>query len=94
MSEKLLSSKNPQNEDPAEVEDLKQSILRQLRVNLARSKDRASNQEVWTAVCLAVREKIMEQYMKTQNAHLAVDARRVHYLSLEYLMGRLLNANL
>ena len=32
--------------------------------------------------------------MKTQNAHVEKDARRIHYLSLEYLMGRLLNANL
>ena len=36
----------------------------------------------------------MEQYIQTQKAHLDADSRRVHYLSLEYLMGRLLNANL
>jgi starch phosphorylase len=76
------------------VEDLKASILRQLQLNLARSAKSASSQEVWTAVCLAVRERIMERYMKTQQTHLESDVRRVHYLSLEYLMGRLLNSNL
>ena len=76
------------------VEDLKASILRQLQLNLARSAKSASAQEVWTAVCLAVRERIMERYMKTQQTHLESDVRRVHYLSLEYLMGRLLNSNL
>ena len=76
------------------VEDLKSSILRQLQVNLARSAKSASSQEVWTAVCLAVRERIMDRYMKTQQTHLESDVRRVHYLSLEYLMGRLLNSNL
>ena len=80
--------------DPSLVEDLKVSILRQLRLNLARSADGASQQEMWTAVCLAVRERVMEQYIKTQKAHLDSDARRIHYLSLEYLMGRLLNSNL
>ena len=80
--------------DPQLVEDLKESIVRQLRLNLARNSESASSQEVWTAVCLAVRERIMERYMKTQNAHVEKDARRIHYLSLEYLMGRLLNANL
>jgi starch phosphorylase len=77
-----------------QVQDLKESVLRQLRLTLARSKDVASKQEVWTAVCLAVRETIMERYMQTQKAHLQSDARRIHYLSLEYLMGRLLNSNL
>jgi len=76
------------------VEDLKAAILRQLQLNLARSAKSASSQEVWTAVCLAVRERIMERYMKTQQTHLESDVRRVHYLSLEYLMGRLLNSNL
>lgn len=84
----------PKSSDTTLVEDLKNSIIHQLRLNLARSPESASAQEVWTAVCLAVRERIMERYMKTQKAHLETDARRIHYLSLEYLMGRLLNANL
>ena len=88
------SSPAQESADPQLAEDLKESIIRQLRLNLARNPDTASSQEVWTAVCLAVREKIMERYMKTQKAHLDSDARRIHYLSLEYLMGRLLNANL
>ncbi|HAF58577.1 MAG TPA: hypothetical protein DCL00_03220, partial [Opitutae bacterium] len=60
--------------DPQLVEDLKESIVRQLRLNLARNSESASSQEVWTAVCLAVRERIMERYMKTQNAHVEKDA--------------------
>ncbi len=80
--------------DASEIKDLKESILRQLQLNLARNPEGASKQEVWTAVCLAVREKIMARYMKTQKAHVDADARRIHYLSLEYLMGRLLNSNL
>jgi len=80
--------------DPSTVEELKESILRQLRLNLARNTESASSQEIWTAVCLAVRERIMDRYMKTQKTHVEEDARRIHYLSLEYLMGRLLNSNL
>ena len=79
--------------DPSTVEELKESILRQLRLNLARNTESASSQEIWTAVCLAVRERIMDRYMKTQKTHVEEDARRIHYLSLEYLMGRLLNSN-
>ncbi|MEK9773278.1 MAG: glycogen/starch/alpha-glucan phosphorylase [Opitutae bacterium] len=92
---KDLPKTSPQDcSDPQIVEDLKESIVRQLQLNLARNPDSASAQEVWTAVCLAVRERIMDRYMKTQKAHVENDVRRIHYLSLEYLMGRLLNANL
>jgi len=78
----------------AQVADLKASILYQLRLTLARQLENVSRQELWTAACLAVREQIMEKYIRTQKTHLEKDVRRVHYLSLEYLMGRLLESNL
>ena len=92
------TKKNSQVCPPAnsfdQVADLKASILHQLRLTLARQLENVSRQELWTAVCLAVREQIMEKYIRTQKTHLEQDVRRVHYLSLEYLMGRLLESNL
>jgi len=92
------TKKNSQVCPPAnpsdQVADLKASILHQLRLTLARQLENVSKQELWTAVCLAVREQIMEKYIRTQKTHLKKDVRRVHYLSLEYLMGRLLESNL
>jgi starch phosphorylase len=92
------TQKNSQICPPAnpsdQVADLKASILHQLRLTLARQLENVSKQELWTAVCLAVREQIMEKYIRTQKTHLEKDVRRVHYLSLEYLMGRLLESNL
>ena len=84
----------PSAVDSELVEMLKQSIRNHLRLTLARREDRANPQELWTAVCLAAKEQIMDRYMRTQKAHVDADARRVYYLSLEYLMGRLLNSNL
>ena len=76
------------------VEEMKESIRRQLRLTLARHLDSATPRELWMATCLAVREKIIDRFIETQSAHNNQDARRVYYLSLEYLMGRLLNTNL
>ena len=76
------------------VEEMKESIRRQLRLTLARHLDSATPRELWMATCLAVREKIIDRFIETQSAHNSQDARRVYYLSLEYLMGRLLNTNL
>ena len=76
------------------VEEMKESIRRQLRLTLARHLDNATPRELWMATCLAVREKIIDRFIETQSAHNERDARRVYYFSLEYLMGRLLNSNL
>ena len=82
-------------EKPSElVEEIKTAIQRQLRLTLARHIENATRRELWTATCLAVREKIIDRFIETQATHNKQDVRRVYYLSLEYLMGRLLEANL
>ena len=90
------SSENAQ--DPliadSQVSEMKEAIQRQLRLTLARHLDNATKREIWMATCLAVREKVVDRFIETQATHNHEDARRVYYLSLEYLMGRLLNSNL
>ena len=76
------------------VEEMKTSILHHLRLTLARHLSNATGLELWTAVSLAVRDHIVDRFIETQGAHNEADTRRVYYLSLEYLMGRLLNVNL
>ena len=60
-------------ETAKEFPDLKSSILHQLRLTLARQLENVSAQEVWTAACLAVREQIMDKYIRTQKTHLEQD---------------------
>ncbi len=38
-----------------------------------------------------MRDHLIERWNKTQNYHTDKDAKRVYYLSLEYLMGRSLD---
>jgi starch phosphorylase len=76
------------------VAEIKKAIESQLRLTLARHFDNATKREVWMATCLVVRERIIDRFIETQAAHNQEKTRRVYYLSLEYLMGRLLNVNL
>ena len=46
---------------------------------------------VFLALALTVRDRLMERWKKTLYEHEEQDARRVYYLSLEFLMGRTLN---
>lgn len=75
-------------------ESMKTSISNHLRYTLARHQSSATKDEWWTATCLAVRDRLLERFMKTQEVHHEKKVRRAHYLSLEYLMGRLLVNNL
>jgi len=75
-------------------DSMKTSILNHLRYTLARHPESATNDEWWTATCAAVRDRLLDRFMKTQAVHNKKKVRRAYYLSLEYLMGRLLINNL
>jgi len=76
------------------TEGLKTSILNHLKYTLARDTTTATSRDWWLSTCMAIRDRILERMIATQETHYKEDARRVYYLSLEYLMGRLLNNNL
>ena len=88
------SQSNPVNSGLDINCDLKESILRHLRLTLARHLRNASKREIWMATCYAVRDRVIDRFIETQQKHSESKTRRVYYLSLEYLMGRLLNSNL
>ena len=79
---------------PVSTQDLKASILNHLQTTLARHQQNATADEWWTATCLAVRDHVIARFMKTQAVHHDKKVKRAYYLSLEYLMGRLLPNNL
>ncbi|MFZ4766825.1 MAG: glycogen/starch/alpha-glucan phosphorylase, partial [Roseimicrobium sp.] len=73
---------------------LKQSIRNHLLFTLAHDPSTARRPHWWVATCMAVRDRALAQSFKTMRAHRTSNARRVNYLSMEYLMGRLLENNL
>ena len=69
-------------------------IERHLVSTLARHAGSANPRDWWVAASLAVRDHIHERLIATQAVHNDRNARRVYYLSLEYLLGRLFESNL
>ncbi len=69
-------------------------IERHLVSTLARHAGSATPRDWWVATALAVRDHIHERMIATQGVHNAQNVRRIYYLSLEYLMGRLFGNNL
>ncbi len=79
---------------PADVEYFKKEILANLIRKQAHTPDTATPHDWWTAVCLTTRDMIMEDACEVRRVHTQENVKRVYYLSLEYLMGRLLENNL
>lgn len=76
------------------VNGLKSSILRHLTYSLARDTTTATPRDWWLSVSYSIQDRILERFIHTQAVHNEHDTRRVYYLSLEYLMGRLLENNM
>ena len=77
----------------SESAKLKQAILRHLTYTLARDIHTATTRDWWIATAMAVRESILARLIATQGVHNDQNVRRLYYLSLEYLMGRLTENN-
>jgi starch phosphorylase len=70
---------------------IKESVLRHLQYTLAElPKHVDSNWEPYVSLALAVRDRLIANWIKTQDSYYDQDAKRVYYLSLEFLMGRTL----
>src|SRR4051812_47573867 len=76
------------------VTGLKSLIQTHLKFSLARDAGTASKRDWWLATSKAVQSIIIERMMETQAVHHKKNAKRVYYLSLEFLMGRLFSNSL
>ena len=71
------------------VAGLKALIQSQLKFTLARDPKTASKRDWWLATSKAVQCVVIERLMATQTKHRDQNVKRLYYLSLEFLMGRL-----
>ena len=89
------------NTPPAEDRDdkemsaprLRKSFERHLRRTLARDRYSASDRDRYYALALAVRDQLVERWIATQQLHHRQNVKRVYYLSLEFLIGRMMGNN-
>ncbi len=76
------------------AESMKESILYHLKFSLAHDVQSATKRDWWLATSKAVQERMIERMIATQAVHNQQDVRRIYYLSLEFLMGRLFSNGL
>src|SRR3954463_9724167 len=77
---------------PAEV--LREAIARHIRYTLVRREQNLAPSELLVPVSLAVRDQIVDRMLHTEQRYRRLDAKRLYYLSMEFLMGRILGDTL
>ncbi len=70
------------------------SFASHLEYSLSKDQYTATYYDLYHALALAVRDRLVERWIHTQQSYYARDVKRVYYLSAEYLMGRALINNL
>ncbi len=75
-------------------EAFKKSIIDNVKNQYRRTIDEATPQMVFQAVSYAIKDVIIDNWIATQKAYDEKNAKKVYYLSMEFLMGRALGNNI
>jgi starch phosphorylase len=79
---------------PASPAALRDAILYHARYSVGKPGKELSHADYFTAVALAVRDQLVDRLIETEERYQAAGAKRLYYLSMEFLMGRALRNNL
>jgi starch phosphorylase len=84
----------PNARTAADVDSLRRSFLDHLQFSQGKDEHSATALDRYFSLAYSVRDRMMKQWIQTQQAYYASDAKRIYYLSLEFLMGKALENNL
>ena len=77
-----------------EAADLSCSIREHVTHSLGKHCSEAGNRDVATALSLTLRDRLVDKMLQTRDRYREARAKRMYYLSIEYLLGRCLGNNI
>ncbi|WP_337873020.1 glycogen/starch/alpha-glucan phosphorylase [Ignavibacterium sp.] len=95
MTKKNNGAKNSNSiffTDKEDVESfsISNQFAEHLEFTLVKDRITVTKEDAYYALSLAIRDRMVRRWLRTQREYHIKDPKRVYYLSLEYLMGRLL----
>jgi starch phosphorylase len=73
-----------------DVEDVRSAILAKLTLDVGRNPTNASDRDWYVATALSVRDRVVHGWMESNRRTRIENRKKIYYLSLEFLIGRLL----
>ena len=73
---------------------IKSALANRLIYSVGKDPLTATDRDWFNSAAYAVRDRLIERWMETMRAYYRADAKRVYYLSLEFLIGRVLSNSL
>src|SRR5258708_27645747 len=74
-----------------EIEQFKQTVLNKLASAMGKDATSATDRDWFVATTLALRDRVIHRWLEGERDNLARGRKQIYYLSLEFLIGRLLN---
>ena len=90
MTREPLPASGPASAEEALVE-IKAAVLAKLVLAVGKDAGSATDRDWFLAAALAVRDRIIHRWLASERTSHAKGSKRVYYLSLEFLIGRLLS---
>jgi starch phosphorylase len=84
----------PNARTATDVDSLRRSFLDHLQFSQGKDEHTATELDRYFALAYSVRDRMMKRWIQTQQAYYKSGAKRIYYLSLEFLMGKALENNL
>jgi starch phosphorylase len=76
-----------------DADSIVDAFAHRMMYSVARDQFNATDENVYQAVAYAARDRLMDRWYPTQDGYYRQKVKRVYYLSLEFLLGRLLINN-
>lgn len=73
---------------------IESKVLSHLEYSLIKDSSTVEKWDIYYALALSLRDKLIERWLKTQYEYRRLGVKKLYYLSMEYLMGRLLGSTL
>jgi glycogen phosphorylase len=74
-----------------DLEHFKQTVLAKLTLAVGKDASTATDRDWFVATTLSLRDRVIHRWLEVERENLARGHKRIYYLSLEFLIGRLLN---
>ncbi len=74
-----------------DVEEFKEAVLAKLTLAVGKDASNATDRDWFVATTLSLRDRVIHRWLEVDRETLARGRKHVYYLSLEFLIGRLLN---